>query len=242
MNDDSRHDASAVRPDAAAPARATAAIRFRVEGLARFLSHAETQRVLERACVRAAVPLRYSEGFNPHPKLSLPLPRPVGVQSDDELLVARLTSDGISAEDRPAWEAATRQALNGQLPAGITVCAVTLVASNAAFPPQSADYILPLRAMEAGRIDALREKIAEVMASETCLVERSVPESPRTRQIDVRPFLADMRLEGTNLIVRHKISPAGSIRLEEILQLFGLQTQDLAGPVRRTKVTWGTES
>jgi hypothetical protein len=45
-----------------------------------------------------------------------------------------------------------------------------------------------------------------------------------------------------NLIVRHRISPAGSIRVEEIMQLFGLRTQDLAGPVRRTNVTWGTIS
>ncbi len=223
-------------------ARATAALRFRVEGLPRFLSHAETQRVLERACVRAAIPLRYSEGFNPHPKLSLPLPRPVGVQSDDELLVARLALDGVPAEDRPAWEAATQQTLGCQLPEGMTVFAVTLTAPNATFHPQAADYILPLRMTDAGRIDQLRERIASIMTSDTCLVERSVPESPRTRPIDVRPFLAEMRLEGTNLVVRHKISPAGSIRLEEILQLFGLQTQDLAGPVRRTNVTWGTMS
>ena len=62
------------------------AIRFKVEGTLRFLSHAETVRLLERACVRAGLRLRYSEGFNPHPKLSLPLPRPVGVESDEELL------------------------------------------------------------------------------------------------------------------------------------------------------------
>jgi hypothetical protein len=172
----------------------------------------------------------------------LPLPRPVGVQSDDELLVARLTSDGIPAEDRPAWEAATQQALGSQLPEGITVFAVTLAASNAAFHPQSADYILPLRATDTGRMDRLRDRIGNVMASSTCLVERSVPESPRTRPIDVRPYLAEIRLEGMNLVVRHKITTAGSIRLEEIMQLFGLQAQDLAGPVRRTNVTWGTVS
>jgi radical SAM-linked protein len=242
MNDDACHDSSAARPDAAAPARATAAIRFRVEGLPRFLSHAETQRVLERACVRATVPIRYSEGFNPHPKLSLPLPRPTGVRSDDELLVVRLTSAGILREDRPAWEAAAQQALDRQLPEGITVFGVTLAAPNASFRPQSAEYVLPLRATEASRLDQLRNRSAGVMASGTCVVERSVPESPRARSIDIRPFLAEIRLEGMNLIVRHRISPAGSIRVEEIMQLFGLRTQDLAGPVRRTNVTWGTIS
>jgi radical SAM-linked protein len=243
MNDDACHDASAARPDAFAPGRATAAIRFRVEGLPRFLSHAETQRVLERACVRAAVPLRYSAGFNPHPKLSLPLPRPVGVQSDDELLVARLVSGGASFEDRPAWEAATQQALDRQLPNGIIVWAVVLAGASASFHPQSAEYVLPLRATDdPERIERLRDRSAGVMARDTYLVDRSVPESPRTWQVDVRPFLAEIRLEGDDLIVRHEISTAGSIRVEEIMQLFGLQTQDLAGPVRRTNVTWGTGS
>ena len=42
--------------------------------------------MFHHALVRAGVDLRYSQGFNPRPKLSLPLPRSVGVQSDNELL------------------------------------------------------------------------------------------------------------------------------------------------------------
>lgn len=203
-----------------------------------FLSHAETARVFERACVRAALPVRYSEGFNPHPKLSLPLPRPVGVQSDDELLVARL------ADDRGRWfteaagiEAAMKQALAAQVPDGIEIAAVTLAASNASFQPRSAEYVLPVGAQEA---DRLKDRIAKVMASNTCMVERSVSEDKAARPVDVRPFLHAMRLEGTNLIVEHAVGPAGSIRVDEILQLCELHVQDLAGPVRRTNVTWGT--
>jgi hypothetical protein len=96
--------------------------------------------------------------------------------------VARLTNDGGPFEDRSAWEAATQQALNRQLPEGIAVSAVTLAASNAASHPQSAEYILPLRGMDdAGRVERLRERVANVLARDTCLVDRSVPESPRTR-------------------------------------------------------------
>lgn len=69
---------------------ATAVVRFAVRGWLRFLSHAETVRVFERGCARARVPVKYTQGFNPHAKLSLPLPRPVGVASDDELLILRL--------------------------------------------------------------------------------------------------------------------------------------------------------
>ena len=52
----------------------------------RFLSHAETIRVFQRACVRAGVQIAYSQGFNPHQKMSLVPPRSVGVESNDDLL------------------------------------------------------------------------------------------------------------------------------------------------------------
>jgi radical SAM-linked protein len=97
------------------------AVRFRVVGPAAMLSHAEMSRVLQRACARADLPVRYSEGFNPHPKLSLPLPRPVGVESDDELLVARLHADPVAggAGARAGAEATLMRALAEQLPEGI---------------------------------------------------------------------------------------------------------------------------
>ena len=107
----------------------TAAIRFRIGGAMRFLSHAETSRVFQRACVRAGIPVRYSQGFNPHPRLSLPLPRPVGVESEDELLVVKLCEDREAApfESRAEREAAMKQALAEQLPEGMDVLAVDLV-------------------------------------------------------------------------------------------------------------------
>lgn len=242
-SDSPHHGSSAGRPGATATTRATAAVRFRIGGVLRFLSHAETLRVFERACARAALPVRHTEGFNPHAKLSLPLPRPVGVQSDDELLVARLAGDfGVwRLEDRSEYETAIRQALAEQLPDGIEVFEVALAGPSASFQPQGAEYVLPLRIVaDADLTDALNERIAGVMASTTCMVERIAPEGKATRRIDVRPFLRSARLEGTDLIVQHAIGAAGSIRVDEILRLLNLQVQDLAGPVRRVNVAWET--
>ncbi|MBN1844663.1 MAG: DUF2344 domain-containing protein, partial [Sedimentisphaerales bacterium] len=47
------------------------ALWFDVEGDLRFLSHRDTLRCWQRALTRATVPLRYSQGFNPHPRLVL---------------------------------------------------------------------------------------------------------------------------------------------------------------------------
>ena len=65
-------------------------IKFKIGGNLRFLSHAQTLMVFRRACIRAGIKIQYSQGFNPRPRLSLPLPRPVGVASDDELLCLRV--------------------------------------------------------------------------------------------------------------------------------------------------------
>jgi len=233
----------------------TAAIRFRITGTMRFLSHAETGRVFQRAFARAGLPVRYSEGFNPHPRMSLPLPRPVGVEAEEELLVARLCEGGGAVESRAEREAALQRALAEQLPEGMEVRAVDLVAAGASFHPQSAEYVLPLRIGETANLaDRLQDKIAEVMNSERCLVERTSGEGKAVRPVDVRPFLLSVRLEGGTgsptrdsalgspaLMVQHRTGEGGSIRVEEILRLFGLGPQDLAGPVRRTNVIWETK-
>ncbi len=228
--------------DASTSTRATAAIRFRIGGLLRFLSHAETSRVFERACARAGWPVRYSEGFNPHPRLSLPLPRPVGVQSDEELLVARLTDEGGRRLEEPSACAAMKQTLAEQLPDGIELLAVALTAPNASFHPQSAEYVLPIRADDTDLVIRLKDRITQVMASGVWMFERSAPEGKAMRRIDIRPFLLAVRLEGTNLVVEHAILAAGSIRVDEILRLFELHVEDLAGPVRRTNVKWRDET
>ncbi len=219
-----------------------AALRFRIGGSMRFLSHAETARVFQRACARAAIPVRYSEGFNPHPRLSLPLPRPVGVEADDELLVIRLCEDRESTprESRAQREATLKRALAEQLPDGIEVLAVDLTPAHASWQPRSAEYVLPVRAEEAGWEERLRGRMAEVMESDRCIVERVSGEGRPTKSVDVRPFLDALRWEEGSLIVQHRTGPAGSIRVDEIQQLFGLRTQDLAGPIRRTNVTWET--
>ncbi len=65
-------------------------LRFRVrfsrgEEL-KFLSHLDLMRLWERALRRARIPLAYSQGYTPHPQISLGAPLPVGVTSEAELI------------------------------------------------------------------------------------------------------------------------------------------------------------
>ena len=218
---------------------ATAAVRFAIGDVLRFLSHAETLRMFERACARAGVPVKYTQGFNPHPKLSLPLPRTVGVASDDELLVLRLfeaqgfpLAEGLEASRR-AWQTRMKAVLAEALTAGLVIHEVALMTSRASFHPESAEYVFAL-----ARDDGLRARIAGVLACECLVIDRVSPRRPEGRRLDVRPFLKSIRLDETRAIVECRISDAGSIRVDEIMALLEIIPADLAAPVRRTNVRW----
>lgn len=86
----------------------------------KFISHLDIIRLWERALRRAQIPLAYSEGFSPHPRMSLAAPLPVGVTSEAELMdifVVSLVS--------PHWFV---NAASQQLPPGIGILGVYPVA------------------------------------------------------------------------------------------------------------------
>ncbi len=67
-------------------------------GDAKYVSHLDLIRLFSRSFKRAQIPLTYSEGFNPHPKLAIGLPLSVGVTSECELMDAE-TDRELSTKD-----------------------------------------------------------------------------------------------------------------------------------------------
>ncbi len=68
-------------------------IRFQKIGNLQFISHLDLQRTLQRVLVRAAVPLWYTKGFNPHMKLVFATPLSIGTESICEMVDIRLSDD-----------------------------------------------------------------------------------------------------------------------------------------------------
>ena len=68
-------------------------LRFSKTGRAVYLSHLDLVRTMQRAFLRAGYPLKYSEGFNPHPQISILLPLSVGCASVCELMDFQLVED-----------------------------------------------------------------------------------------------------------------------------------------------------
>lgn len=67
-------------------------LRFAKTGRAVYISHLDLMRTMQRAFLRADIPIRYSEGFNPHAVMSFALPLSVGAESVCELMNFKLRS------------------------------------------------------------------------------------------------------------------------------------------------------
>ena len=90
--------------------------RFVKEGDAVWMSHLDLMRVLQRSFRRAGLLLAHSQGFTPHPELSLALPLSVGVSSGCEIMDFKL-EEGQDTEN-------LRERLNRVLPAGVEIAEV----------------------------------------------------------------------------------------------------------------------
>ena len=86
---------------------------FVKEGPAAYISNLDLLRTVQRAFPRTELDIRHSQGFHPHPIISIVLPLPVGQSSDCELLDFEVTqeTDGAGIAEK----------LNGGLPEGLTI-------------------------------------------------------------------------------------------------------------------------
>ena len=92
-------------------------LRFSKKGRAVYISHLDLMRTMQRAFLRAGCALKYSEGFNPHPLISILLPLGVGCASECELMDFQLAG----AEDLSALP----DRLSAVLPEGIRALEVS---------------------------------------------------------------------------------------------------------------------
>lgn len=211
-------------------------LRFRIGGSLAYLSHAETLRLFQRACVRAGIPIEYSRGFNPRPRISLPLPTTVGVQGDEELLCFRMSSSAdLCGSDDTANRLCVQ--VEEQLPADCHVLSVQVVEKKSVPQPTCATYVLRLRP---DRIThELMSTVDDVLRQGSIWVSRGgVPGKRARKQVEVRRFLRTIRLERQTILIECYVGPGGSIRVEEMLDILDLKRSDLAGPPMRMNVQW----
>jgi radical SAM-linked protein len=157
-------------------------LRYAKRGRLRFASHRDFQRAFERALRRAGVPMAYSAGFSPHPKISYANAAPTGTASEAEYLESGVARECAADQLRAAIDAA--------LPPGLDIVDVV--------EAQTSDFAARLQASRwrivlAGLTPAeVAGPVAELLSRPECLVERLTKNG--VRQFDVREALLEARV------------------------------------------------
>jgi radical SAM-linked protein len=186
-------------------------VRYAKRGKMRFSSHLDVARSFERGVRRAGLPIAYSAGFTPHPKISYAGGVPTGVASEAEYLSLTLTSR-TEAD-------AVRERLNAALPDGIDVIAVTedsgglpasrLTASQwqVALPTLTPDNVVPVvqkfLALSEAPVERLTSKGLRRMDARAAVVSLDVCFLPGERP----PVPPDVRADEADRKNRDFISP-----------------------------------
>jgi len=196
------------------------AIRLSVDGDARFLSHHDVLRAIERAAIRAELPLAYSQGFNPRPVMSLVPPRPVGMVSLDDLLVLTVT-ESIGANELCA-------AINAAAPTGLRFFDPSGLAAKIQPQPTTATCELALPNVSDDARRQLSQRVNDLAELSEWLVERTSPpprrdrrKAPTVRTVDLRPFVTDLRLTDDLLVWTQCYDGDRTARPHDVLTLLG---------------------
>ncbi|HET7801066.1 MAG TPA: TIGR03936 family radical SAM-associated protein [Humibacillus xanthopallidus] len=149
-------------------------IRYTKRGRLRFTSSRDFQRALERALRRADVPMAFSAGFHPHPKISYANAASTGTASEAEYVE-------ISVTHRVDTES-VRVALDEALPPGIDILTVVEAAPGAlADRLEASDWLLEFGGLD---VRTLQGAVDLLLARDTAEVTRMTKSGPRT--FDVR--------------------------------------------------------
>ncbi len=204
--------------------RIRTAIRYAIEGDLRFISHQDSLRLFKRALARADLPVRYTQGFNPRPRMTIALPRPVGVASDDELLIIELDAD-VEPD-----EIAAR--ISSQMPVGMRLVSVRRLAEKDRQLPCEVEYRLPLDAMSVADMTLTANRL---MNASECLVSRPDAKGGAPRTLNIRPFILSAAVREQALVWVQSVSSEGTARVGEVLEALGLPARELLHRVVRSR-------
>ena len=146
-------------------------IRYAKRGRLRFTSHRDFARAFERAVRRAGVPIAFSSGYSPHPKISYANASPTGAATEAEYLEIGLT--------RECDPEAVRAELDASLPPGLDVLEVVVAAGQGSLADrlQASEWSIELTGVD---VEAAAAAVEAFLAADVVEVERMTKKGLRT--------------------------------------------------------------
>jgi radical SAM-linked protein len=199
-------------------------ITFSKTGALKYIGNLDLHTIWERATRRAGLPLAYTHGFHPQPKMNLASALPLGFSSRCEVIDMRLN------EDIDLADLQTR--LQPAMPSGIGILKVEVVDERApALQTQvlAAEYEVTLK--ESADSPGLKRKMDELLASE------SLPRQRRGKQYDLHPLIENLEMVSEHKILMRLAAREGATgRPEEVLDVLGIAIEN--AQVERTNLVF----
>lgn len=184
-------------------------VRLAKEGPARFFSHLDLQRTLERSLRRAGLPIAYTQGFSPHPRISFASALATGTSSQGEFIDVELA-------EAMAPEAFVAQA-NQFCPTGLAL-------QEARVAPETKDSLMALLDAAEYRLtlsgvtpEALEGAVAAFLAATE--VEVTKESRSGARQVNIRPQVHQVEVVGPRQIrAVLQTGPQGNLKPDDLLK------------------------
>ena len=196
-----------------------------------FLSHLEYMKVFMSAILRSKLPAAYSEGFNPHLKISFATALGVGVTSNCEY-VDFVLNEKISADE-------VMEKLNAQLPTDAKISRIKEISAKTPALMSAVDF--SRYEIKISPVENLAEAVKNFNDADEIIFTRITPK--KTREIEIKKFIAERIKIFDNdgeIILKFgvKITPEGSLKPSEVLKVlnenFGTKINIANARINRT--------
>ncbi len=213
-----------------AATRCPAIIEYELMGDLRYLSHHDELRLLTRALARSGWPVAFSRGFNPQPRMRVPLPRAVGVDCRPQVAVVDLNPGQSPRElfDR----------LEAVLPAGCRLRRVVFPSPTSM--PHATRVVYEVE-LEPGDRERIRGGLPRLAGDGPLRVARRAHPDEAAREIDIRPFVDRVEVCESILRMELQVRQQQTARPAEILTVLGLAADARPLRVSRIEVQWDNE-
>lgn len=199
-------------------------MEFSIGGLLRYCTHLELLSLFSKLLIRVGLPVRFSCGFNPSPRVSLTVARPTGVASDSERLRCELENDNVDPEE------ILKRCSNIYSEPKIRFIRAWLTEQEKLEKPVAIVWQVDLN----GREDLLSSGCKRLLTAGS-IVRKT---KGGGKQIILSEFIRKVEIVEKSILIEVAILSEGTLRPAELVSLIGLDKEDLYRRVKRASVIW----
>lgn len=151
----------------------------------KYISHLDLNRVMLRAVRRAQLPIWYTEGFNPHPFVTFPLPISLGISGLRECMDIRILDENFDIKEIP-------DKMNPYLPMGIRV----FDATEPVYDPKYITYARYNAEISSEQMcsEILRESIYNILKKDELIIQKK--SKAGMKDVDMLPYVKAFEFSG----------------------------------------------